>query len=233
MKSRRFAVLLAGILAFVSAVVTVAQTSAPKGFTLGAPERPNLDQGGGLVAAPAQSARGVSAVPRYTSDGRLDVPKGFRSWVFVGADLSPAYKPDGPESTRPDPQKDEPKAPGTFHNIYINRESYEAYRANGRFPDPTILVMEVFQAERKDTKGILKSGEFEGKRISLEAAVKDGNRPGGGVAWAYYAFEIDANGQPAQSARAFPDKSCYDCHLKHASNDNVWVQFYPPLRDPE
>ena len=31
-------------------------------------------------------------------------------------------------------------------------------------------------------------------------------------------------------ARAFPDKACYDCHLQHASDDLVWVQFYPTLR---
>jgi hypothetical protein len=184
------------------------------------------------VAPPAQPAHGGSARPRYTNGGELEVPKGFRSWVFVGADLSPVYKPDLPEPTPREQDRHEAKSAGDFHNIYINRESYDAYLENGRFPDPTVLVMELFQAERKDAKGILKSGEFEGKRIALEAAVKDSNRPGGGVPWAYYAFDLDANGKPAKSAKAFPDQSCYDCHLKHASKDNVWVQFYPALRDP-
>ena len=34
-------------------------------------------------------------------------------------------------------------------------------------------------------------------------------------------------------AKARPDADCFQCHLKHASKDNVWVQFYPTLRDPE
>lgn len=185
------------------------------------------------VAPPGDTPSIGSARPRYTNDGELKVPWGFRSWVFVGADLSPVYNPDVPESTDRERKRHEGKPAGAFHNIYINRESYDAYLEDGRFPDPTILVMEIFQAERKDAEGILKSGEFEGKRIALEAAVKDRNRPGGGVPWAYYSFELDANGKPAKSARAFPDRDCYDCHLKHASKDNVWVQFYPALRDPE
>jgi hypothetical protein len=28
-----------------------------------------------------------------------------------------------------------------------------------------------------------------------------------------------------------PDKECETCHKQHASKDNVWVQFYPILRD--
>ena len=92
--------------------------------------------------------------------------------------------------------------------------------------------MEVFKAEEKDRGGILASGQFQGKRIELAAAVKDTHRPGGGVPWAYYSFELDQDSNPVKPARAFPDAHCYDCHLKHASKDNVWVQFYPALRDP-
>jgi Cytochrome P460 len=233
MKARHFAVLLASILALVLAVVTVAQTPVPNGFAPRVSEKQNVNQLRGSEAPNAQSANGGSVRPQYTSDGELEVPKGFRSWVFVGADLSPEYKPDKAESTQREQKSRDEKPVGAFHNIYINRESYEAYRKDGRFPDPTILVMEVFQAERNDAKGILKSGQFEGKRVGLEAAIKDRNRPGGGVSWAYYDFELSENGQPAKSARAFPDKSCYECHLRDASTDNVWVQFYPALRDPE
>ncbi len=171
--------------------------------------------------------------PRYTGTGELVAPSGFRSWVFVGADLSPVYRPDRPASARHDEKKPEAKSDDSFHNIYINREAHDAYVRTGQFPDPTILVMEVFRAEEKDDRGILESGRFEGKRISLEAAVKDANRPGGGVPWAYYAFDLDAAGKPSKPAKARPDDQCYACHLKHASKDNVWVQFYPALRDPE
>jgi hypothetical protein len=171
--------------------------------------------------------------PTYTKEGLLEVPKGFRSWVLAGTDLSIRYKPDEPEKA-PGEQKDaEEKSPDAFHTVYINPESFDAYRRTGRFPDPTILVMEVFRAEEKDKGGILAGGKFEGKRIELAAAVKDSQRPGGGVPWAYYSFELDAQANPVKPAKAFPERMCYDCHLKHASKDNVWVQFYPALRDRE
>jgi hypothetical protein len=174
-----------------------------------------------------------SARPEYNRKGELIAPKGFRSWVFVGADLSPVYGPALPESTARERQRNAAKEPGTFHNIYINPESYRAFLKTGKFPDPTLLVMEVFKAETRDAKGILTSGEFEGKRVSFEVAVKDEKRLHEGVPWAYYPFELDAQGKPSQPATAAPKASCYDCHLKHASVDNVWVQFYPALRDPE
>jgi hypothetical protein len=56
--------------------------------------------------------------------------------------------------------------------------------------------------------------------------VKNSARPDGSKTdWAYYDFGLDR-----QSAKAFPDKACYDCHVEHAAADNVWVQFYPTLR---
>src|SRR4051812_38004920 len=93
--------------------------------------------------------------------------------------------------------------------------------------------MEVFRAERKDPKGFLADGEFEGKRIGLEVAVKDKDQPCGGVPWAYYVFQEEGKPAPEKSAAAQEDKNCYQCHLDHASDDNVWVQFYPMLRDQE
>ncbi|HEV7281131.1 MAG TPA: cytochrome P460 family protein [Pirellulaceae bacterium] len=187
-----------------------------------------------LAVAPSGTARSVgSGRPAYVEDGKLEFPRGFRSWTFVGANLSPVYNPGLSESTDRERKRHDAEPIGSFHNIYINRESYDAYLEDGKFPDPTILVMEIFRSERKDAEGVLTSGEFEGKRIALEVAVKDSSRPGGGVPWAYYNFELGANGEPAKSASAFPDNACYECHLKHASKDNVWVQFYPALRDPE
>ena len=43
------------------------------------------------------------------------------------------------------------------------------------------------------------------------------------------AFSVSCTAD-APAAKAFPNKACYDCHLEHADDDNVWVQFYPTLR---
>lgn len=184
----------------------------------------------GLRAEPPSSA---ATKPMYNAKGELVAPEGFRSWVFVGADLGPEYRSNPDEPAKAETPAQDATAGGDFHNVYINPEAYRAYRQTGTFPDPTILVMEVFKGETRDAKGVLERGRFEGERAGIEAAVKDSKRPGGGVPWAYYNFQLDGKSKPSTPAQARPDAGCYDCHLKHASVDNVWVQFYPTLRDPE
>jgi Cytochrome P460 len=188
-----------------------------------------------VIVATAAVGPGPATRPRYTADGKLEAPEGYHSWVFVGADLSPQYRADLEDSTPREQKREqdrhEDQRPGAFHNIYINREAYDEYVKTRKFPDPTILVMEVFRAAEKDDKGVLARGRFEAERIGLEAAVKDTKRPGGGKDWAYYDFDVRGKSQRVSPAAAFPDEMCYTCHLHHASVDNVWVQFYPVLRD--
>jgi hypothetical protein len=43
--------------------------------------------------------------------------------------------------------------------------------------------------------------------------------------WAYFDF-----GKDALRAVAFPRERCHDCHAAHGQADNVFVQFYPLLR---
>lgn len=184
-----------------------------------------------VVVASAAVAPGPSTRPRYTADGKLEPPEGYRTWVFVGSDLSPRYRADLDDATPRERRRHDEPRPGAFHNIYINREAYDEYARTRRFPDPTILVMEVFRAAEKDAGGILEGGQFEAERIGLEAAVKDTKRPGGGKDWAYYDFDLGGKSRRPSAAAALPDDRCYTCHLHHASVDNVWVQFYPVLRD--
>jgi hypothetical protein len=97
----------------------------------------------------------------------------------------------------------------------------------------TVLVMQVFEAADKEPKGVLASGVFNGRRVGLEVAVKNTLRAGGStMPWAYYNFTDPSDrSKLLASATAFPDPACANCHQRHASIDNVWVQFYPLLRD--
>ena len=73
---------------------------------------------------------------------------------------------------------------------------------------------------------IVAEGLFPGAHSGLAVAVKNSARPDGSKTdWACYDFGLEA-----KTAKAFADKTCYDCHLEHADDDNVWVQFYPVLR---
>jgi hypothetical protein len=176
------------------------------------------------------------SVVRYNSKGELLRPEGYRSWVFVGADLGLDYSQRNDQALDYPQRKDE-KADDVrpFHNIYVDRAAYEHYARAGEFPDKTMLVLELFESRRKEPRNVVTRGLYEGNRVALEVAVKDRQRPDGAkTPWAYYDF----TGQPGpkgrdlrQSAKAKPDESCYDCHKQHADVDNVWVQFYPTLRD--
>jgi hypothetical protein len=161
--------------------------------------------------------------PRY-DDKNLLFPDGFRNWMFVGSNLGLLYKGD------PQP------GPITFHNIYIDPEAYAYFRDHGQFPDPTVLVMDIYDSQDRETQGILTRGSFDGPWDGNFVAVKDSKRPPGPNGeksiWAYYIFSKDKTDptKPQASAPAEPDKDCYACHKEHGMIDNVWVQLYPILR---
>ena len=168
--------------------------------------------------------------PRYAPDGNLLMPSGFDTWVFVGSNLGLSYTREAAAAASAPP----PRAPAQqFHNVAINRPAYDYFLANGRFPDKTVLVMQVFEAADKEPRDVLASGVFNGRRVGLEVAVKNASRPDGKTTpWAYYNFTDPSDRtKVVPSATAFPDEACANCHALHASIDNVWVQFYPTLRD--
>jgi len=204
--------------------------------------RRSLSRGCALVAIAglfcaltAQVVAQSGGRPQYTSDGLLRLPAGFEAWVFVGSNLGMSYKPDLPVTDARERGRARSDQEQLFHNVYIDPEAYAHFAATREFPDPTILVMEIFKANAKDPKdGVLAAGVFNGDRVGLEVAVKDTRRPVPTVPptpWAYYTFQ-DPSGPPAPVRNAAgPDGPfCQACHAKHASMDNVWVQFYPTLR---
>ena len=152
--------------------------------------------------------------PRYADGNQLVRPEGYREWMFVGSNLNMGYS-EGPA----------PKE-SRFHNIYIQREAYRQYAATGKFPDKTMLVMEVIAAGTNAS--INKKGQFEDKAIGIEVALKDEKQfP---EKWAYFNF-IGSGGAALPQAKAFPKTACWKCHNEHGASDNVFVQFYPVLRE--
>jgi len=198
-----------------------------------------LIAGAGLTLASTRTdePQAAASVPRYNRANELLRPEGYRTWVFVGSDLGLDYSQRNDKSldypTKKDEKAEDEALP--FHNVYIDRAAYDHYARTGEFPDKTMLVLELFESRRKEPQHIVTKGQFEGNRVALEVAVKNLSRPDGiKTPWAYYDF----TGKPGpsgsgvrESAKAKPDEACYDCHKKHADVDNVWVQFYPTLRE--
>ena len=139
--------------------------------------------------------------------------------VFVGSSLGLSYKenPDG---------ADKPAADlGLYHNVYINPSSYKAFASTGKFPDGTILVLELASAGVKKEPRL--QGSYQNEFVALEATVKDSKRFA--EEWAYFSFE-GQDGKPVSKAQPFPKNRCWSCHDQKAATDNVFTQFYPVLR---
>jgi hypothetical protein len=122
---------------------------------------------------------------------------------------------------------------GEYHNIYLKPEDYAAYLSTGTFPEKTVLVMDVYQPQQRDANRVVTAGSYNGKSLGIEVAVKNSNRPDRRTTdWAYYDFaDRSGNGHFPTDKAAEADKDCYACHKAHAGSDNVWVQFYPVIRD--
>jgi hypothetical protein len=185
-------------------------------------------------------AQQPSSQPQYDSGGQLLLPQGFEAWIFAGSNLGLGYAKGVTAVSQGESRR---TAEQNYHNIYINPVGYSQYLATGNFPEKTMLVMDVYEAAQKEIgstgrPSVLNDGTFNGKRRRIEVAVKDANRPNrrddpqhvSVQAWAYYAFDFVATGHLQPGAGPFDDSSCYACHVDHAGDDNVWVQFYPTLR---
>ena len=167
-----------------------------------------------LLAAVTLFPGATMVGPRYLN-GQLQRPEGHREWMFVGSNLNMGYREGNPE----------PKDP-MFHNIYMQREAFQHFSKTGAFPNGTMMVMEVIRGGTNAS--INRHGTFEDKFIGIEVALKDEKRFAG--KWAYYKF-FDDEGKALPTAKEFKKEACWDCHNKHGAVDNVFVQFYPVLRE--
>src|SRR5215472_3488194 len=105
----------------------------------------------------------------FTSDGRLQIPEGFRRWIFVGAPLTPNGL-NGGQANFPE-----------FHNVYIQAQNVEAYMKTGQFPEGTVIVKELTRllnptfpdGSRTEPSG---RGYFNGEYNGIDLSVKDSKR---------------------------------------------------------
>ena len=169
-----------------------------------------VEDGAAVRAPPATS------LPQFTDDGELQRPEGWETWVLAGTSMGLTYdEPAGP----PEPGK----PPGSFLNVYLQPWAYEAFMADGEFPDGTMFVLAGSDPVRKADPA--RGGFYQGDLSLMEVHLKvDGIDPTG---WAFYGF-----GGGAESAEKIPGEAgCYSCHAEEAGFDNVFVQFYPKMRE--
>jgi hypothetical protein len=144
----------------------------------------------------------------YAPDGKMLRPQDYRGWVFLSSGFDMSYT----DAAAPKGH--------VFNNVFVNRESYDAFRKTGAWPDRTVLVLETRGGSNDDP--VLKRGQFQaGAPTGVSVHVKDSTKGG----WAFYAF-----GKDGTSAAAIPKSAdCYSCHATHAASDTTFTQFYPEL----
>ncbi len=155
--------------------------------------------------------------PQFQGKDTLLRPVGYREWVFVGSSFGLRYSPD--------PEAKQSGKPEIYHNVYINPPAYREFSRTGKFPDGTMMVLELASAEVKREPGL--QGSYQKQYVGLEASVRDSKHFEKG--WAYFSFD-GPDGKRKDTAQPFPPETCWSCHHEKAATDHVFTQFYPVLR---
>jgi Cytochrome P460 len=157
-----------------------------------------------LAAQTGSDAQG----PRYSASGELTLPADYREWVFLSSGLGMTYQAMSGHDA-------------AFTNVFAKPEAYRRFVATGKWPDKTVLLLEVRASASKGS--INQGGSYQTDLLAIEAEVKDSAKfPGNG--WAFFAFG------KSNSGKLLPRSAdCYSCHLEHGAVDNTFVQFYPAL----
>src|SRR5262245_546999 len=160
----------------------------------------------------------------FNSDGKMELPTGYRAWVFVGAPLTPNGLNNG-KANFPE-----------YHHVYIEKKNVDAYLKTGEFPEGTVIVKELTRVldpkfpdgSRTEPSG---RGYFNGGYNGIDVTVKDSKRFAETNGWGFFTFGHHPLPYDKTAAEK-PVTECAGCHIANvASTDMTWIQFYPLLRD--
>lgn len=173
-----------------------------------------------IAAVALSGAQMTSAIaedafsPNVDTDGTISLPDDFRlNMVHLGS----WFVPEGGASG--------------FHDVYTEKESAQAYRETGQFPDGATLVKEL----RAHVTGPYTTGEGVGYATDLKqwfVMVKDAqgrfdNNPLWGDGWGWALFTLD---EPAKNAATDYKVDCLGCHTPAKDNDWLYTEAYPTLQ---
>ena len=75
--------------------------------------------------------------PDFSATGELLLPPDYREWIYLTSGLGMTYGPAAAaEGRRPN-----------FDNVFVNRDAYRQFMTNGKWPDKTIFILEIRDAE--------------------------------------------------------------------------------------
>jgi Cytochrome P460 len=173
-----------------------------------------------IIAAHAQTsmtapgtAQGAGAV--VDAVGNLRVPEAYRT----------AYQSLGSWAVA----ADQGRGSKELHVVYAPPGTVAAYRKDGRFPDGTVLVKEVFQAatEQKTTGTVSHAGTLKGWFVMVrgEGRYPDNQLWGDGWGWSW--FDAD---NPTKTTSKNYKTDCLGCHVPAKGSEWIYVDGYPLLK---
>jgi len=148
--------------------------------------------------------------------GNLHVPDAYRStYQFLGSWAVAADQGPGAKE---------------LHVVYASPGTTAAYRKNGRFPEGTVLVKEVFYTDTGSltTGTVSRAAALKGWFVMMKDSKGDyaGNKLwGDGWGWSWF----DAT-NPSKTTSTDYRTDCKSCHLPAQQTDWVYVNGYPPLK---
>lgn len=169
------------------------------------------------VLACVVCAGALWAQARYTAENKMQKPENYREWIFLSAGLGMAYTPLAEGA------KENPDPP--FDNVFVNPEGWKGFQKTGKWPDQTVLVLELRQSVQRAS--INQRGHFQKAPLAVEVHVKDEKRFAATRGWAFFEFRNGAT----EAAMTPSDKECYSCHQDHGALDTTFAQFYPTVKD--
>jgi hypothetical protein len=150
------------------------------------------------------------------ADGNLRVPDAYRttyqslgSWA-VAADQGQGSK--------------------ELHVVYASPGTIAAYRKDGRFPDGSVLVKEVFETatEPMTTGTVSHAQALKGWFVMVKDSKN--SHPGSklwGNGWGWSWFDAT---NPTKTTSTDFKVDCLSCHVPARASDWIYVQGYPALR---
>ncbi len=160
------------------------------------------------------SSRTIQTPPTasaFTPDGKFIPPDDYREWVHMSSGLDMSYS-----------EKPSTVAHAQFDNVYVDPQSWKAFKATGHWPDKTVFILENRSAA--SVGSINRRGQFQTEEVlGLEAHVRDETRFTGG--WGFFNL---TDGAPA--AQIAYSAQCYACHQAHGAVETTFTQFYPTAK---
>ena len=150
------------------------------------------------------------------AQGNLHVPDGYRTtYQLLGSWAIAADQGQGSKE---------------LHVVYASPGTIEAYRKDGRFPDNTVLVKEVYQAAtaQMTTGAVSRADTLKGWFVM--AKDNNGRHPGNelwGDGWGWSWFDAT---EPSKTTSTNYRLNCKSCHVPAQATDWIYVAGYPALK---